>query len=163
MRHMPAIPESTRSSIILRLLDHAEKNWPQLKKVQARYRGSFAYITGALPGGEQIPLFRLRYGGSAHSFGFAIYSPARDHYEDAVLLTGLPIGSPQEALDTACIVHLAALGYQPEPRPPTDLRCHPLSHVPISDDPELVAGLMLDFLSTTSDGRVLQESLPASA
>jgi pimeloyl-ACP methyl ester carboxylesterase len=38
-----------------------------------------------------------------------------------------------------------------------------LSHVPISDDPELVAGLMLDFLSTTSDGRVLQESLPASA
>jgi hypothetical protein len=126
---MPAIPESTRSSILLRLLDHAEHNWPQLKKVQARYRGSFAYITGILPGGEQIPLFRLRYGGSAHSFGFAIYSPARDHYEDAVLLTGLPIGSPQEALDTACTVHLAALGYQPEPRPPTDLRCHPLSPV----------------------------------
>ena len=74
---MPAIPESTRSSILLRLLDHAERNWPQLKKVQARYHGSFAYITGVLPGGEQIPLFRLRYGGSAHSFGFAIYSPAR--------------------------------------------------------------------------------------
>ena len=91
---MPAIPESTRSSIILRLLDHAEHNWPQLAKVQARYHGSFAYITGVLPGGEQIPLFRLRYGGSAHSFGFAIYSPARDRYEDAVLLTGLPIGSP---------------------------------------------------------------------
>ena len=42
MRPMPAIPESTRSSIILRLLDHAGKNWPQLAKVQARYRGSFA-------------------------------------------------------------------------------------------------------------------------
>ena len=124
---MPAIPESTRSSILLRLLDHAERNWPQLKKVQARYHGSFAYITGVLPGGEQIPLFRLRYGGSAHSFGFAIYSPARDRYEDAVLLTGLPIGSPQEALDTACTFHLAALGYQPESWPPTDLRCHPLS------------------------------------
>jgi len=100
--------------LTLRLLDHAEKNWPQLKKVQARYHGSFAYITGVLPGGEQIPLFRLRYGGSAHSFGFAIYSPARDRYEDAVLLTGLPIGSPQEALDTACTVHLAAPGHQPE-------------------------------------------------
>ena len=85
---MPAIPESTRSSIILRLLDHAEKNWPQLTKVQARYHGSFAYITGVLPGGEQIPLFRLRYGGSAHSFGFAIYSPARDRYEDAVSSSG---------------------------------------------------------------------------
>jgi hypothetical protein len=112
---MPAIPESTRNSIILRLLDHAEKNWPQLAKVQARYHGSFAYITGVLPSGEQIPLFRLRYGGSAHSFGFAIYSPARDRYEDAVLLTGLPIGSPQEALDTACTVHLTGLGHEPEP------------------------------------------------
>jgi hypothetical protein len=39
---MPAIPESTRSSIILRLLDHAEENWPRLRKVQARYHGSFA-------------------------------------------------------------------------------------------------------------------------
>ena len=71
---MPAIPEPTRSSIIVRLLDHAEKNWPQLAKVRARYHGSFAYITGVLRDGEQIPLFRLRYGGSAHSFGFAIYS-----------------------------------------------------------------------------------------
>jgi len=38
-----------------------------------------------------------------------------------------------------------------------------LSHVPISDDPELVTGLMLDFLSTAAEGRVLQESLPALA
>ena len=99
---------------------------PQLTKVQASYHGSFAYITGVLPGGEQIPLFRLRCGGSAHSFGFAIYSPARDRYEDAVLLTGLPIGNPQEALDTACTVHLAAPGHQPDPGPPTNIRCHPL-------------------------------------
>jgi hypothetical protein len=126
---MPAIPESTRRSIIVRLLDYAEHNWPQLTKVQARYRGSFAYITGVLPGGEQIPLFRLRYGGSARSFGFAIYSPARDRYEDAVPLTGLPIGGPQEALDTACTIHLAALGHEPGSWPPTDLRCHPLSQV----------------------------------
>src|ERR1043165_1489618 len=85
MGHMPAIPESTRSSITLRLLDHAEKNWPQLAKVRARYHGSFAYITGVLRDGQQIPLFRLRYGGSAHSFGFAIYSAASDRYQDTVL------------------------------------------------------------------------------
>jgi hypothetical protein len=84
--------KSTRSSIIVRLLDHAEKNWPQLAKVGARYHGSFAYITGVLRNGEQIPLFRLRYGGSAQSFGFAIYSAARARYEDAVLLTGSPAG-----------------------------------------------------------------------
>ena len=52
---MPAIPEPTRSSIIVRLLDHAEQNWPQLAKVRARYHGSFAYITGVLRNGEQIP------------------------------------------------------------------------------------------------------------
>ena len=115
MRHMPAIPEPTRSSIIVRLLDHAETHRPQLAKVRARYHGSFACITGVLRNGEQIPLYRLRYGGSAHSFGFAIYSPAHDRYQDAVLRTGLPIGTPQEALDTACTVHLAAPGGH-EPR-----------------------------------------------
>ena len=113
MRPMPAIPESTRSPIILRLLDHAGKNWPQLNKVQVRYRGSFACITGILPGGQIIPLCRLRYGGSAHSFGFAIYSAAHDRYEDAILITGLPVGTPQQALDTACAVHLTGLGHEP--------------------------------------------------
>ena len=109
MRHMPAIPGSTRSSITVRLLDHAGKNWPQLAKVRARYHGSFAYITGVLRNGEQIQLFRLRYGGSAHSFGFAIYSAASDRYQEALLRTGLPTGTPEEALDTACTVHLADL------------------------------------------------------
>src|SRR6266481_2654097 len=122
MGPMPAIPESTRSSITVRLLDHAEKNWPQLARVRARYHGSFAYITAVLRNGEQIPLFRLRYGGSAHSFGFAIYSPAHDRYQDAVLHTGRPTGTPQEALDTACTVHLAGLGHEP----PTNLRGRPL-------------------------------------
>jgi hypothetical protein len=74
---MAAIPESTRSSVTLRLLDHAEAHWPQLKRVETSYRGAFAYISGVLPDGECIPLCRLRYGGSAHSFGFAIYSAAR--------------------------------------------------------------------------------------
>ena len=117
MRRMAAIPQSTRDSITWRLLDHAAGNWPQLSKVQVSYRGAFAYITGVLPGGEHIALCRLRYGGSAHSFGFAIYSAARGGYQDAVLRTGLPIGTPQEALDTACTAHLAGLGYEPGPQP----------------------------------------------
>jgi hypothetical protein len=113
MGHMPAIPRSTRSSLTLRLLDHAERQWPQLGKVEVTFRSSFVYATGILPGGGQLPLFRLRYGGSAHSFGFAIFSAARNRYEDAVLLTGLPTGTPQEALDTACTVHLAGIGHEP--------------------------------------------------
>ena len=113
MRPMAAIPESTRSSVALRLLDHAEQHWPQLHRIQVTSRAGFAYVTGILPGGEQIPLCRLRYGGSAHSFGFAIYSAARARYEDAVLLTGSPVGTPQQALDTACTIHLAGLDHEP--------------------------------------------------
>ncbi len=127
MGHMPAIPESTRDSITWRLILHAEKNWPQLAKVQVTCRGAFAYAAGILPGGEILPLFRLRYGGSAHSFGFAIYSHASERYEDAVLLTGSPIGTPQEALDTACTIHLAGLGHEPDSEPSTNLRSQPLS------------------------------------
>jgi hypothetical protein len=108
---MPAIPGSTKSSITLRPLAHAGQNWPQLQKVEVTYRGAFGYVTGVLPDGEKIPLCRLRYGGSAHSFGFAIYSAARDRYEDSVLLTGFPAGTPQDALDTACTIHLAGLGH----------------------------------------------------
>jgi hypothetical protein len=114
MRHtgqaMPAIPDSTKDSVTLRLLAHAEQHWPQLTRIDVTYRGAFAYITGVLPDGEKIPLCRLRYGGSAHSFGFAIYSAARDRYQEAALLTGLGAGTPQEALDTACTVHLAGIG-----------------------------------------------------
>ena len=117
---MAAIPESTRSSVALRLLDHAEKHWPQLHRVQVTSRAGFAHATGILPGGEQIPLFRPRYGGSAHSFGFAICSAARARYEDAILLTGSPVGTPQEALDTARTVHLAGLGHEPDGGPPTN-------------------------------------------
>jgi hypothetical protein len=71
--------------------------------------------TARLSAARCISLCRLRYGGSAHSFGFAIYSAAHDRYQDAVLVTGLPIGTPQEALDTACTVHLAGLGHEPAP------------------------------------------------
>jgi len=107
---MPAIPESTKNSITLRLLTHAEQRWPQLAGVEVTYRGAFAYITGVLDDGEQIRLCRLRYGGSAHFLGFAIYSAAHDRYQQAALLSGLTSGSPQDALDAACAVHLANTG-----------------------------------------------------
>jgi hypothetical protein len=44
--------------------------------------------------------------------GFAIHSAAHNRYQDAVLSTGLPAGTPQEALDTACTVHLAGIGHE---------------------------------------------------
>src|SRR5271154_2559991 len=85
----------------------------EAKTCPVTYCGAFGYVIGGLGNGERIPLCRLRYGGSAHSFGFAIYSAAHDRYQDAVLRTGLPVGTPQEALDTACTIHLAGLGHEP--------------------------------------------------
>jgi hypothetical protein len=122
MGHMPAIPESTRSSITLRLLLHAKEHWPRLENLQVTCRGGFAYATAALPGSEPQPLFRLRYGGSAHSFGFALYSHASERYEDAVLLTGRPVGTPQEALDAACTLYFASITHKPSSGPLTNLR-----------------------------------------
>ena len=127
MENMPAIPQSTRSSIALRLLHHAREHWPKLENLQVTCRGSFAYTAAALPGEEPQPLFRLRYGGSAHSFGFALYSHAARRYEDAILLTGRPVGTPQEALDTACTLYYADTSDESGPGSPTNLRSQPLS------------------------------------
>jgi len=104
---MPAIPQSTRNSITLRLLHHGRDRWPALARVTTHFRGPFTYVTGVLPDSTELPLCRLRYGGSAHSFGFAIYSAATSRYDDAVLFTGSPAGTLEDALDTACAVHLA--------------------------------------------------------
>src|SRR6185312_7085924 len=80
--------------------------WPHLSGVDVRFRGAFAYVTGELPDGEPMPLMRLRYGGSAARWGFAIYLASKDGYEDSVLPTGFTAGAPEDALDTACGLYL---------------------------------------------------------
>ena len=129
MGNVPAIPESTRSSITLRILLHAQEHWPQLGKLEVTCRGGFAYAAASLPADDKPqPLFRLRYGGSAHSFGFAVYSSATSRYENSVLLTGRHTGTPQEALDTAATLYAAGIaGATPDAEPPKDLRGQPLS------------------------------------
>jgi hypothetical protein len=103
---MPVIPESTKASLAQRLRAHARTNWPQLSSVRVRYRGPFAYIDGELPHGEILPLMRLRYGGSAARWGFAIYLASSNNYQDSILPTGTFTGSPQDALDCACDLYL---------------------------------------------------------
>ncbi len=104
---VPAIPESTKTSLAQRLGAHARDTWPQLSGVKVRYRGPFAYVDGELANGEIVPLMRLRYGGSSTRWGFAIYLAGNDGYRDAVLPSGAFAGSPQDALDCACDLHLA--------------------------------------------------------
>jgi hypothetical protein len=103
---MPAIPESTKTSLAQRLRTHARTRWPQLAGVRVRYRGPFAYIDGELLDGQILPLMRLRYGGSATRWGFALYQASHNSYHDSALPTGIHAGSPQDALDCACHLYL---------------------------------------------------------
>ena len=80
----------------------------------ARYR-SPRPAQPLVPGGEQelvgadgevLPLCRLRYVGSASTWGFAIYRASHDDYEDNFLPSGSPSGTAEEALDCACGLYL---------------------------------------------------------
>ena len=103
---MPTPPPSTKTSLTQRLNDHARNRWPALDNVAVRFRGQFAYLDAHLPDGEVMPLCRLRYGGTASSWGFAIYLASRDGYEDSILPNGHTAGSPEQALDCACGLYL---------------------------------------------------------
>jgi hypothetical protein len=104
---MPAAPPtSTRTSLQQRLSGRARERWPQLAGIDASFRGSFAYITGQLPDGGTLKLMRLRYGGSATRWGFAIYMASKDGYEPSILPTGDFTGTPEDALDCACGLYL---------------------------------------------------------
>jgi hypothetical protein len=101
------IPQSTRGTLASRLSTHAREHWPDLAAVKVRFRAGFAYVDGEIADGPTIPLCRLRYGGSAHRWGFAIYLASCDGYEDSVLPSGDLAGSAEEALDCACGLYLA--------------------------------------------------------
>ena len=103
---MPTPPASTKTSLGQRLNAHARERWPALAKVQVRFRAQFAYIDGVLADGEILPLCRLRYGGSASRWGFAIYRASHDDYQDNYLPSGDSAGSAEEALDCACGLYL---------------------------------------------------------
>jgi hypothetical protein len=101
------IPEPTKSSLSLRLSRHARERWPELGEVKVRFRSNFAYVSAKDEDGTDMDLCRLRYGGYASEWGFAIYLASHDGYEDSVLPSGRPAGSPEEALDCACGLYLS--------------------------------------------------------
>ena len=103
---MVAIPESTQHSLTHKLKAHAAAHWPAATGLTIRFHGRFVYVTALLASGEEQPLMRLRYTQSASIWGFAIYRTSHNDYQDSTLNTGLPIGSPQEALDTAAQLYL---------------------------------------------------------
>ncbi len=106
MGGMPKVPESTKSSLAYKLHARARERWPQLADVTVTHRAGFAYVTGILADGQELRLCRLRYGGSASRWGFAIYRASHNDYQPSVLPTGATAGTPEDALDTACGLYL---------------------------------------------------------
>ena len=100
------IPDSTKISLRQRLVAHAQQRWPALNDLDVHYRAGFAYVTGSTADDQALPLCRLRYAGSAHTWGFAIYRASHDDYQDAVLPDGRSAGTAQDALDCACGLYL---------------------------------------------------------
>lgn len=104
---MAKIPDSTRSSLHQRLATRAEQRWPQIARIQTRFRTGFAYVDAVLDDGDVVPLCRLRYGGYANLWGFAIYRASHHDYQVSYLPTGDSAGTAEDALDTACGLYLA--------------------------------------------------------
>ncbi|WP_427017773.1 hypothetical protein ACQCSX_03935 [Pseudarthrobacter sp. P1] len=103
---MARIPDSTKTSLHQHLSARAAERWPQIERIEVRFRAGFAYVDALLSGGEVLPLCRLRYAGYANAWGFAIYRASHDDYQDNYLPTGLAGGSAEDALDTACGLYL---------------------------------------------------------
>jgi hypothetical protein len=106
MRLVVKYPDSTKSSLEYRLRARARERWPGLADIQVRHRANSSYVDGLLPDGTTLKLCRLRYSGSAHQWGFAIYRASHNDYEDSFLPTGSPVGTCEQALDTACGLYL---------------------------------------------------------
>ena len=106
MAGLLAIPDSTKDSVSYRLAVRARDRWPQISQVQVRFRAGFGYVDAELPDAQVLRLCRLRYGGYANSWGFAIYCASHDDYDDSYVPTGTPSGTVEDALDTACGLYL---------------------------------------------------------
>ncbi|MFJ2060639.1 AAA family ATPase [Streptomyces sp. NPDC087908] len=102
-------PESMQQHLRQRLNRQARACWPHVDAIAVRFHAGFAYVEAELPGGKSLPLCRLRFTGVLHTWGFALYLASNDSYQDNILLSGLPVGSPEEALDCAGNFYLNAL------------------------------------------------------
>lgn len=87
---------------------HASLTHPELQEITIRRRGSLGYMAAwAAPGDDtdEESGCRIEYLGD-DDWGFALYDPATETYEPAVLPGGQLFGSAVEDYDTAAIVHL---------------------------------------------------------
>ncbi|WP_329027061.1 GNAT family N-acetyltransferase [Streptomyces sp. NBC_00690] len=103
-----AIQDTAQAQALQQRLAKRAGRWPPIAELTVRYRAGFAYLDALLDNGEELPLCRLRDTGDPDRWGFALYTDSTGRYEDTVLPTGHPAGTPEEALDQSCGLRLGA-------------------------------------------------------
>jgi hypothetical protein len=111
---MPVPPKRLKELVEGTVDHHASRTHPALQEITIRWRGGYGYLDAWAGDGddndERIPLCRIEYLGDEHDWAFALYDLASETYTDAVLTTGQRTGHPNDAYDTAALIHLS--GYQ---------------------------------------------------
>ncbi|NUK51947.1 hypothetical protein HRW14_17045 [Streptomyces lunaelactis] len=74
-------PESMQHHLRQRLNEHARSRWPQLTRVDVRFRAGFADVAGTLPSGQSLPLCGLRFAGSCTPGASPSTSPSDGHQD----------------------------------------------------------------------------------
>jgi hypothetical protein len=80
----------------------------QITEIKVRYRAGYAYIDAVIDGEDDgdLRLCRLKDTGHPDQWGFALFTYSSERHEDNVLPTGLPFGTPEDALDCAAGLYL---------------------------------------------------------
>jgi hypothetical protein len=106
---MPVPPKRLKELTEGTVDHHASLTHPDLQEITIRWRGSFGYMDAWAGEGddrdERIPLCRIEYLGD-DDWAFALYDPATEAYESAILHNGQYTGNPSDAYNTAAILHL---------------------------------------------------------
>jgi hypothetical protein len=80
--------------------------WPAITELTVRYRAGYAYVNAVLDDSDDLQLCRLTETGHPQRWGFALYTYSGNRYEDSILPTGEPTGTPEEAFDCAARLYL---------------------------------------------------------
>ena len=98
-----ASPNAAKTAALQqRLAAHAAR-WPQITEIKVRWRAGYAYIDAVLDDEDYVlQLCRLKDTGHPKLWGFALFTYSNERYEDNILPTGLPFGTPA-SLVAGCV------------------------------------------------------------
>lgn len=103
-----ASPNAAKAALLQQRLTAHARRWPQIIEIKVRYRAGYAYIDAVIDGEDDgdLQLCRLKDTSHPDLWGFALFTYSSERYEDNLLPTGLPFGTPEDALDCAAGLYL---------------------------------------------------------